>query len=93
MAKTKKSIPPLLIGPDDYIHNDQDKAEHFASQFEANHIHRTPTNPQTDCHTFLVEEKINEYFLSTLHDDTITQTTPSEIKNIIKRLKNLEGTW
>lgn len=88
MTKSKRIIPPLKVNVNKYIHNDQDKAEHIASQFAANHVHKSPINSQTVCHTFLVEEKVNEYLLSKTHDDTIEQTTPSEIKNIIKNLKN-----
>lgn len=88
MCNSRRSIPPLKINTNDYIHNDQDKAEHIASQFAANHTQHSPTNHQTFSHTFLVEEKINEYLINQSHDNFIVQTTPVEVKNIIKNLKN-----
>lgn len=88
LTKSRRSIPPLKDNAGDYIQNDQDKAEHIAIQFAANHLQKSPTNPITDCHTFLVEEIIDVYLNGQSHDETIQQTTPLEIKNIIKKLKN-----
>lgn len=85
LTKSFRSIPPIRTEDNKFIHNSDDKANLIAESFEK--IYNIHENIPLDLESQNITNEVNNYLLND-DDSQVQVTSPSEIKNIIKKLKN-----
>lgn len=81
------TLPPLVTD-NGFIHNIKDKSNYIGKHFESVST-LSAVDSSYDAHDALISNDVSEYF-NTFHNPQARtpQTTPKELKNIIKNLKN-----
>lgn len=85
LTKSYRTIPPIMTEDNSFIHNSDDKANLIAASFEK--IYNIHENIPLNMESQNILNEVNNYLL-TNEDTQVQVTSPVEIKNIIKKLKN-----
>lgn len=85
LTKTYRQIPPLKMEDNSFIHNSLDKANLIAESFEK--IYNIHENIPLDLESQNISNEVHSY-LQIDDDSQVQVTSPTEIKKIIKKLKN-----
>lgn len=86
LTKSFRTIPPIKLDDNTYVHNSDDKANLIAASFEK--IYSIHNNTPLDQESQDITIEVCNYLLNNDNDSQIQYTSPTEIKNIIKKLKN-----
>lgn len=85
LTKTYRQIPPIKTADNSFIHNSLDKANLIAESFEK--IYNIHENIPLDLESQNITNTVESY-LQNNDDSQVQVTSPTEIKKIIKKLKN-----